>query len=182
MIEKQELIQQVEAYPKNDSHKQKILEFLAINKDFWTKSNTLGQITASCWVLNKDRTKALMTHHKKLNRWLQIGGHLEPEDGSIVDSCIRELKEESGLTQFKLLQEEIFDLDVHDIPESKKGVPAHIHYDIRMFFEANENEIIQFDKEESNKIVWMNLTEIEKLNDESILRMIRKSNAIFSEQ
>ncbi|MFT6165583.1 MAG: ADP-ribose pyrophosphatase YjhB (NUDIX family) [Vicingaceae bacterium] len=118
-----------------------------------------------------------MTHHKKLDRWLQIGGHLAAEDDSIVDSCIRELKEESGLTQFKLLQEEIFDIDVHDIPESKKGVPAHIHYDIRMYFEADESEVIQFDNEESNNIIWMSLSEIEKLNNESIVRMIRKSTA-----
>ena len=178
MIKKKELIKQVQGYPENDNHKRRILDFLEQNDDFWTKKNELGQITASCWVLNKDRSKALMTHHKKLDRWLQIGGHLEAEDGSIIDSCIRELKEESGLTQFNLLQEEIFDLDVHDIPESKKGVPAHIHYDIRMFFEANENEVIQFDKEESNNIIWMNLTEIEKLNDESILRMIRKSSKL----
>tara|TARA_B110000503_G_C7119509_1_gene401855 strand:- start:140 stop:682 length:543 start_codon:yes stop_codon:yes gene_type:complete len=175
MIEKQELIKQVEAYPENDKNKQQILLFLEQHEDFWTKNNALGQITASCWVLNKDRTKALMTHHKKLDRWLQIGGHLEAEDDSIVDSCIRELKEESGLTQFKLLQEEIFDLDVHDISESKKGVPAHIHYDIRMIFEEEEDEEIQFDKEESNKIIWMSLSEIEKLNNESISRMILKS-------
>ena len=174
MIDKQELITQVEAYPINDSHKKEILIFLLQFEDFWTKKNELGQITASCWVVNQDRTKALMTHHKKLNRWLQIGGHLEAEDNSIVDSCIRELKEESGLTQFKLLQEKFFDLDVHGIPESKKGIPAHIHYDIRMLFEANEQESIQFDKEESNSIVWMNISEIEKFDEESINRMIRK--------
>ncbi len=175
MIDKQELITLVQNYPENDSHKKKILLFLEKFEDFWTKKNEEGQITASCWAVNKDQTKVLMTHHKKLDRWLQIGGHLEAEDNTIADSCMRELKEESGLAQFKLLQSNIFDLDVHDIPESRKGVPAHIHYDIRMLFEADENEEIQFDKEESNSIVWMSLSEIEKLDDESITRMIQKT-------
>lgn len=138
MIDKQELIDQVTAYAENDNHKKQILAFLQQNDDFWTKKNETGQITASCWVLNKTRKKALMTHHKNLERWLQIGGHIEDEDNTIADSCIRELQEESRITKFTLLQEDFFDLDVHDIPESKKGVPAHIHYDIRMLFEADE--------------------------------------------
>lgn len=178
MVNKQELIQLVNQYPTNDHHKQQILAFLHENEDFWTKGNIAGQITAACWVVNKTLTKALMTHHKKLDRWLQIGGHLEAEDENIVDSCIRELKEESGLTQFNLLQPEVFDLDVHHIPASAKGVPAHIHYDIRMLFEADEQETIQFDQDESNNIVWMNLAEIEAMNDESISRMVRKTNLL----
>ena len=175
MIEKANLTKLVKNYPTNDSHKERILEFLIKNEDFWTKNNKSGQITASCWVVNKERTKALMTHHKKLNRWLQIGGHLETEDHFIVDACLRELKEESGLTRFRLLQDSIFDLDVHHIPESKKGVPAHVHYDIRMIFEADEEEAINFDKEESNEMVWMNFKDINQLKDESIVRMAIKS-------
>ena len=179
MIDKQELITLVQDYPENDSHKKKVLQFLKKFEDFWTKKNEEGQITASCWVVNKDQTKVLMTHHKKLARWLQIGGHLESEDNSIVDSCIRELKEESGLTQFKLLQNEIFDIDVHHIPESRKGVPAHVHYDIRMLFEADENEEIQFDKEESNNIIWMRLDKIKGLQNYSIDRMVRKTQKLL---
>ena len=84
------------------------------------------------------------------------------------------MKEESGLTRFKLLQESIFDLDVHGIPESKKGIPAHVHYDIRMFFEADEKEPINFDKEESNEMAWMKMVEISELENESIEQMVRK--------
>jgi len=175
MVNKKELLELIEAYPNKDEHRQQILEFLSQNEDFWTKNNESGQITASCWVVNKERTKALMTHHKKLNRWLQIGGHLEAVDYSIFDACIRELKEESGLTRFKLLQDSIFDLDVHDIPKSKKGTPAHLHYDIRMFFEADEQEVINFDVEESNEIAWMELAKLADLENESIVRMARKS-------
>ena len=178
MIDKNNLTKLVKAYPSSDSHKQRILKFLNKYDDFWTKKNALGQVTASCWVVNKERTKALMTHHKKLDKWLQIGGHIEAEDHTIVDACIRELKEESGLTRFKLLQDSIFDLDIHDIPESKKGVPAHVHYDIRMFFEADEKEAINFDKEESNQMAWMKMVEISDLENESIERMVRKSTLL----
>ena len=95
---------------------------------------------------------------------------------------MRELEEESGLREFKLLQTSIFDLDVHTIPKLKKGVPEHVHYDIRMLFEADEDESIQYDQEESNNIVWMHLDEIEKLNDESITRMVRKTRDFFSKR
>jgi len=178
MIDKQELIPLIAAYPENDNHKKQMLLFLEEFEDFWTKENQKGQITASCWVVNKNRTNTLMTHHKKLNRWLQIGGHLEAEDDSIIEACLRELKEESGLTQFTLLQENFFDLDVHNIPESKKGIPAHIHYDIRMLFEANENEEILFDKEESNSIVWMPMEQLKDIHNESINRMLRKTQKL----
>ena len=117
-----------------------------------------------------------MTHHYKLNRWLQLGGHIEAEDKTIIDACIRELEEESGLTQFRLLNPKIFDIDVHKIPTSKKGVPEHFHFDVRFLFEADESEKIQFDVPESKEVVWKTLEEIIELADgnESILRMMEK--------
>lgn len=177
MIDQQELIQLIETYPNNDANKLLTLLFVENYPDFWTKKNVTGQVTASCWVVNKERTKALMTHHRKLDRWLQLGGHLEAEDRTIVNSCKRELEEESGLTQFTLLQHSIFDMDVHKIPTSKKGIPEHFHFDIRMLFEADESEEIQFDIEESNHVKWMSFDEIKTAvsDNESILRMITKT-------
>ncbi|MFB1022219.1 MAG: NUDIX hydrolase [Vicingaceae bacterium] len=175
MIQKQELIQLIENYSINDTNKALTLLFLTKYDDFWSKKNTVGQITCACWVVKKERTKALMTHHKKLDRWLQLGGHLEAEDNTIVDSCIRELKEESGLNRFDLLSNDILDMDVHKIPTSKKGVFEHFHFDIRMLFEADENESIQFDKSESNNVKWMAFGDILKLENESITRMVGKS-------
>jgi 8-oxo-dGTP pyrophosphatase MutT (NUDIX family) len=175
MIQKQELIQLIEGYSENDTNKALTLLFLTKYDDFWSKKNTVGQITCACWVVNKERTKALMTHHLKLNRWLQLGGHLEAEDNTIVDSCIRELKEESGLNRFDLLSNDIFDMDVHKIPTSKKGVSEHFHFDVRMLFEADENESIQFDKSESNNVKWMAFEDILKLESESITRMVGKT-------
>ena len=175
MIQKQELIQLIEGYSENDTNKALTLLFLTKYDDFWSKKNTVGQITCACWVINKEHTKALMTHHLKLNRWLQLGGHLEREDNTIVDSCIRELKEESGLNQFNLVSNDIFDMDVHKIPTSKKGVIEHFHFDIRMLFEADENESIQFDKSESNNLMWMAFEDILKLENASINRMVEKT-------
>jgi len=175
MIQKQELIQLIEGYSENDTNKALTLLFLTKYDDFWSKKNTVGQITCACWVVNKERTKALMTHHLKLNRWLQLGGHLEAEDNTIVDSCIRELKEESGLNRFDVLSNDIFDMDVHKIPTSKKGVSEHFHFDVRMLFEADENESIQFDKSESNNVRWMAFEDILKLENESITRMVGKT-------
>ena len=180
-MHKSHLLQLLSEYPTNDSNKLVTELFVEKYDNFWEKDNVVGQVTASSWVVNKERTKALMTHHLKLNRWLQLGGHLEAEDNTIVDSCFRELEEESGLTNFKLLSPKILDIDVHKIPTSKKGIPEHFHFDIRYLFEVDDTETIHFNVSESNEVVWKTIEEIKELiaDNESILRMIEKSNSFF---
>ncbi|MBL7789303.1 MAG: NUDIX hydrolase [Chitinophagales bacterium] len=161
-------------YP-NDVHALQVLEFLEKYDNFWQRDNSYGHITSSAWVVNEARDTVLMTHHKKLNIWIQLGGHIEARDKSIYDACERELKEESGLSEFKLISEEIFDIDVHKFPQSANGFPEHFHLDIRLLFEANSAEIINFDILESNKVVWLPINEIEKYqNAESVIRMVEK--------
>ena len=118
----------------------------------------------------------MLTHHVKLNDWFQLGGHIEASDTNIIEACSRELQEESGLTQFRLLSPKIFDIDVHKIPRSKKNVPEHFHFDIRFLFEANEEESINFDVSESNNVAWKSFEEIRVLtSNPSISRMIEKT-------
>lgn len=180
-MNKLEVQQLISKYPYNDTNKELTLLFLGASDDFWSKNNLTGQLTASCWVIDQSRTKALLTHHLKLNDWFQLGGHIEASDKTILEACIRELKEESGLTQFKLLSSKIFDIDVHKIPLSKKGIPEHFHFDLRFLFEANENEEIKFDISESNEVAWKSFEEIGKLtSNPSIIRMIEKTSNNFS--
>lgn len=138
-----------------------------------------GHLTGSAWIVNKDRTKALLTHHTKLGMWLQLGGHAEQEDLSIRDTAAREAREESGLLSIQLINKDILSVDVHMIPE-RKGFPAHPHYDIQFLFEADENEKLAI-SDESEDLKWIAFNEICNYNNElSIRRMLEKSKMVTS--
>lgn len=125
--------------------------------------------------MNEPRDKVLLTHHKKLEIWIQLGGHIEPEDKTIYEACERELKEESGLKEFKLLSNEIFDIDVHKFPQSANGFPEHFHLDIRLLFQGSSEEKVNFDLIESNEVVWISINEVENYqNARSVMRMVEK--------
>ena len=118
-------------------------------------------------------TETLLTHHRKLQRWLQPGGHIENDDSNIYEAAIREVVEESGIDEISILQNSIFDIDVHLIP-ARKDVKEHYHYDIRFLLKAERTKFVA--SSESNELAWVGLTEVSNLlGDESVLRMCRKS-------
>lgn len=161
-------------YP-DDSHALHVLEFLDNYDNFWQRDNSYGHITSSAWVVNESMDKVLLTHHKKLDIWIQLGGHMEAEDKSIYEACERELREESGLKEFKLLSKEIFDIDVHKFPQSANGFPEHFHLDIRLLFQGNSEEKISFDDLECNDVKWIPIDDVEMYqNAWSVMRMVKK--------
>ncbi|MFK7893410.1 MAG: NUDIX hydrolase [Granulosicoccus sp.] len=153
-------------------HKDATLVFVEANDNCSSRSNLSGHVTASAWVLSPDRLETLLTHHRKLDRWLQPGGHID-NDASVQDAALREAQEETGISDIHLASESLFDIDVHRIPENK-GVPAHFHYDLRFLMIAgNKNYRVS---EESNDLAWLLLTKLEREKlDESVMRMVRKS-------
>ncbi len=136
-----------------------------------------AHLTSSALVVTPDFSKVLLTHHKKLNKWLQLGGHA---DGSfdMAETALRETEEESGLTNVKIFSwvegddRPIFDLDSHWIPAGKE--PGHWHYDVRYVVVAQEPEKIVV-SEESIDLKWFTLDEARVLcQDTSIIRLIQK--------
>lgn len=87
-----------------------------------------GHFTASAWLVHPDQQRVLMTHHRKLQRWLQLGGHADG-DTDVAAVAMREAEEESGLSALQL-RPEIFDLDIHSIP-ARGDDPEHLHLDVR---------------------------------------------------
>ena len=115
-----------------------------------------------------------MTHHKKLGMWLQLGGHCDGET-DLLKVALREAKEESGIKFFNVLSNEIFDIDIHQIPRSKNDV-AHKHYDVRFLFEADPENSEIIISEESYDVSWVPINEVPMLNPEvSIGRMLKKT-------
>jgi 8-oxo-dGTP pyrophosphatase MutT (NUDIX family) len=137
-----------------------------------------GHVTGSAWVVDEQGTGAvLLTHHRKLDRWFQLGGHLEPGE-TAFEGAWREAREESGLdTVSPLGGGEIFDVDVHPIP-ARGDAPAHDHYDIRFLFQATAGPLVA--GAESRALRWVALEEAHRYNgSESILRMVRKSQTLW---
>lgn len=170
------LIQSLEAYAPADEleaqHKVKILHFLRTESHCYERRNLNGHLTASSLILNQSRDKALMLHHAKLQIWLQPGGHADGET-DLLGVALKEAQEETGLSTFKVLSKDIFDVDMHLIP-SHKQVPAHYHLDIRFLLEA-DSQIPLISNHESNQLAWIPFTEMKAFNgDESVLRMVRK--------
>ena len=148
--------------------------------DCLERSCVPGHITGSSWILSPDESRALLTHHRKLDKWLQLGGHVDG-DGDLPRSALREAREESGIEDFDFVgaPEALvpLDLDVHEIP-ARKGEPAHLHYDVRFLLHARTSEIHISD--ESNDLRWCTPEEILRLSDEeSLLRMLRKAATLL---
>ena len=153
-------------------YKKIIIEFLNQYPNAFERSLEIGHITASAWLVNKDNTKALLMHHKKLNIWVQLGGHCDGDTNPLA-VAIKEAQEESGIVNIAPVQSVIFDIDVHLIPENKK-VKAHYHYDIRFLLQVmGDEDFIQ--NEESNALAWIDRNK-EKLptNERSVTRMFDK--------
>ena len=141
------------------------------------KDNYDGHFTGSAWIVSTDKDKILMTYHKKLGMWLQLGGHADGEN-DLLKVALREAKEESGIHYFNILSDEIFDLDIHEIPK-QMNQPSHKHYDIRFLLETDpaSNKITISD--ESYDVAWIPIDEVIALNPEnSIQRMVEKTLAI----
>lgn len=147
-------------------------EFIRRRTDCFSRACDEGHITASGWVLNPAATHVLMTHHRRLGQWFQLGGHLEQDDVTVLDAALREAREESGLAAIRALSTEIFDVDRHLIP-ARPGEPAHFHYDVRYLLQSQADQT-PIASSESKAVEWVALDEVAQRNgSESVLRMLR---------
>ena len=130
-----------------------------------------GHFTGSAWLVSADGSRVLLTHHRKLGRWLQLGGHADG-DRDLAAVALREAEEESGLSGLVLDSARIFDIDRHWIP-LRKDVPGHWHYDVRYVVRAGSNEAFVL-SEESLELAWRAVNEIASEGDDSMQRMAWK--------
>ncbi|MDA1075225.1 MAG: NUDIX hydrolase [Proteobacteria bacterium] len=162
-------------YPDEGVCVDRFHSLLREHADAFYRTCWAGHITGSAWVLNRARTHVLLTHHGKLNRWLQLGGHCHGEE-DVMRCATREAEEEGGL-RVRPVSPLILDLDVHEIPARKQD-PAHHHFDVRYVFEPVGSEDFQISSE-SLDLAWVDLTDLTDFTvEESILRMHRKSVAL----
>lgn len=172
----EDLRRELEAFePENEverAHRDAIFELLQMPGDVSSREHyEPGHLTASAFVVSPDDAALLLIHHAKLERWLQPGGHVEPGDSSLLHAARREVLEETGVSELRLLQGP-FDVDVHEIP-ARGRAPAHRHFDVRYAFRASSWSVRgASDALEARWFPWEALDGAR--SDESVLRGARK--------
>jgi 8-oxo-dGTP pyrophosphatase MutT (NUDIX family) len=164
-------------HPEERRVVERVREFVVSHPDCFARSNLEGHITGSAWLLSADRERVLLTHHAKLGRWLQLGGHADG-DSDTFGVALREAREESGMKEILEPSGERFplplDVDVHVIP-AHGAEPAHLHHDIRYLLIAAPGQEPRA-SDESHELRWVRLREVGSLSsEESLLRMVRKT-------
>jgi len=151
------------------------LRFVQTYENCFDRNLMQGHVTGSSWVLNPARSHVLMLHHRKLDRWLQLGGHAD-NDSDIERVVLKETSEESGvdLAHIRLVDDAIFDIDIHTIHASKYD-PRHEHFDIRFLLEIDDSIPLP-GNDESHQIGWVPLNKVSRFNNaRSLYRMVQKT-------
>ena len=165
----------IQRYPAEHEVAERFLAFVLREPMCFHRSTVEGHITGSAWVVDGRLDHTLLTHHRKLNKWLQLGGHADG-DHDVVRVALTEAREESGIADVRLLHPEIFDLDIHIIP-ARPGEPEHLHYDVRYVILAGHSEHVVSD--ESHDLSWVPIEAITHYTtEESMLRMANKWNVL----
>ena len=181
---KEILKQYLNYYESEEKDLLQLKDFITNENNIFDPKNSIGHITASGFIYAKDDEKILLLSHKKLNRYLQPGGHVELSDVSLLEAARREIMEETQLTNLELInifpdKNVPFDINTHFIPENtKKDMPAHYHHDFRYLFVVETISNISIDFNESNSYQWVSIKDLE--SDIHFKRVIDKIYKILN--
>jgi 8-oxo-dGTP pyrophosphatase MutT (NUDIX family) len=164
-----------------EAHRSVILQQVLASDLWWHRDTLPGHVTASAFVVNPALDHVLLHFHRKLDRWLQCGGHDEGERHP-AKTVLREIVQETGLQSFDFLgQPAIFDLDVHGIP-ARGAMPAHDHLDVRFLMVAEQAQPLNPAAGESVQLQWVPLAQAATRmgDEEGAIRVVRKIQGIQS--
>lgn len=155
-MHRQNLREKLEKYSPTDPHeiatKTQMLDFLEEFENCFDRSLSIGHFTGSCWLENYDGSKFILTLHKKIGLWLQLGGHADG-NSDLARVSLREAYEESGLQHIELISNDIFDIDIH-LVAAYRNIPAHYHYDVRFIARASDPDEKILISDESDDLKW----------------------------
>jgi len=161
----------LKGYEDQAELRQAYLDHLAAHPDGMWKACEEGHITASGLVIDPAHGRVLLTLHKKLRMWLQMGGHCEPQDVSLEAAALREATEESGVEGLTLLPGGPVRLDRHPIPS-----PCHWHFDVQYAVVAPPDAAHAV-SDESFDVRWFAYDEVAAVADESVVRLLEATRA-----
>jgi 8-oxo-dGTP pyrophosphatase MutT (NUDIX family) len=166
------LARYAERHPTEKSVADQFRAFIASHPDCLYRELAAGHLTTSAWLVDAEGRRALLLHHRKLDRWLQPGGHADGNT-DLSASALREAEEETGIEGLEV-EPDIFDLDRHRIP-GRAHEAEHWHYDVRYVVRAptDAHAVINH---ESRAMAWRSIADLDRddFMDESIRRMAHK--------
>ncbi|MER6524870.1 NUDIX hydrolase [Streptomyces sp. NPDC001508] len=161
----------LKGYEGQEELRQAYLDHLAAHPDGMWKACEAGHLTASALVVDPAHGRVLLTLHKKLRMWLQMGGHCERQDPSVRAAAVREATEESGVAGLTLLPGGPVRLDRHRIP-----APCHWHFDVQYAVLAPPGAVQEI-SDESLDLRWFAYDEVPRVADGSVLRLLEATRA-----
>ncbi|MFA6563026.1 MAG: NUDIX hydrolase [Verrucomicrobiia bacterium] len=166
--------------PAEEPFRQRMITLLDSTAACFLRLSFPAHFTGSALVVSTDGQRALLHHHRKLDRWLQFGGHCDGDE-DVLHVAQREAREESGIAGLAAASAQPFDLDIHEIP-ANGGEPAHFHYDVRYMFIAQKNAAGTV-SEESHALRWFTPKEMLALPlDDGLRRLVAKWQGWLAQQ
>ena len=157
---RQELIASIEQYqPYNEQEemdKPLILEWIKNNDNAFLRENVVAHMTASAWVVNKDRSKVLMVYHNIYKSWSWLGGHADGET-DLLSVAVREVKEEAGISNVTPVSKDIFSVESLTVDghwKNGKYVSSHLHFNATYLLEADSEEAVSIKVDENSGVAW----------------------------
>ena len=167
-----ELINQIKKYKTFNEQEEKdkylLLEWIMDHEDAFSRENKIAHITASGWVVNKDRSKVLMVYHNIYDSWSWIGGHADGET-DLLATAIREVREETGVKNVCPVTDEIFSIEILTVDgHTKNGnyVSSHLHLNVTYLLEADSGETVSIKADENSGVAWFTPEEALKKSTE----------------
>lgn len=147
--------------PAQEALRTHYLDHLDAHPDGWSRDCAGAHLTASSLIVDPTTGRVLLTLHRKLRRWLQTGGHLEPADATLPDGALREAREESGLTDLRLDPDPLL-LSRHEVPCGV--VRPTFHLDVQYLVRAH-SDVAPRTSEESVDVQWFEVDALPEVDD-----------------
>ena len=147
---------------QEESDRRLMLRYMEAFDDVLTRNNEMAHFTASAWVVNPARTKALMAYHNLYNSWAWLGGHADGE-ADLLSVCLREVREESGLTRPRAVSGQIYSLEILGVDAHRKRgkyVSAHLHLNVTYLLQADEAQALHEKPDENSGVRWFALPDV----------------------
>ncbi len=170
---------------QEERDKKLILDFIGRNADAFVRTNLTAHMTASAWVVNRERTKVLMVYHRIYDSWSWTGGHADGET-DLLSVAVREVREETGVSAHPV-SEDIFSLEILTVDgHEKRGeyVSSHLHLNVTYLLEADERDELHVCEDENKAVAWFTLDGALKASTEPwfVERIYKKLNKKLTEK